>query len=378
MSEAIIYQELYDEKPFIGLLEELSQIADARQLVADRYLNEGYITGDDLDNNGFINTSLDPYVDNSTYFGSYSDEGVIKATLREIKTDDPKDLPVIKSFNLENNLLLQGKDPSTIVEISAVAKVNGGGLIEQSQKIVELYAAALRYSIESGQTTWVMGTDHRLTRRLGMLFGRDTFEKLGESQEYMGSVTDPIMLDLHKASQTIVNGSLQPEIEKLFKEHLQGINPDNVDKKILPILQEGGLIRETVDVKEVKSNRRLKPETLAKVGLFAYCAARAIPVGMLSKYGVNNYVFFGLDVITIPPYVNGTSKMLRAKNARDSFIGGATAISAFSAPYLYVGIAGSEMSIEPALASVAYLGLFGALAVRNYRKKSRSRQDTEQ
>lgn len=359
---------------YIGVITDADDIFQARFLTAERYLGEGYITEDDLDENGLMSEDVDPYVASSTYLGSFDEDGHIKATLRQISQDDIAELPTVKEFGLQENELLSSFDPRDVVEISGVSKVNGGGLIEQSKKIIEVYGAAMRHSVESGHKAWVMGTDSRLTKRLGVLFGSENFTRLGEQKEYLGSATDPILLDINDAIKTIIEDEeFSPAMREVFISHLKDINPENVDETIRPLLEKEGLLQGSESEKpRTLRERILRPEVIAKGGLVAYALARAMPVGALEQYGVNKWIFLGLDLVTIPPYVNGTSKMLRAKTTKDTVAGGAMAVGAFSAPYAYIGMAGAEMPMEPAVATIGYTGLFGILAVRSYIKAKRN------
>ncbi len=105
----------------------------------------------------------------------------------------------------------------------------------------------------------------------------------------------------------------------------------------------------------------------------------AVVWGALDQYGVNPWIFLALDVATVPPYVWGIEKMIRAFRGVDPmkmvYTGGVVALAAFVAPYTYMFSAGHAAMpmVTKVLIVIIIVALFGAGPIREVVKKRQNR-----
>lgn len=105
------------------------------------------------------------------------------------------------------------------------------------------------------------------------------------------------------------------------------------------------------------------------VGIILFSAARALLAWpALGRYGVNPWLFLGLDLLTAPPYGISqavTVKILRdpTRPPRDAFVWGTVVVAMFFAPYAYIFLVSGEMPALAYAGLLAWIVLFGFLAV---------------
>lgn len=350
------------------LMGEKSDIDSARRTVADTYLRYGYINPEDINDSGFICETLDPHVDDSVYFG-FGKSGVLAATSRLIEKNSLVEFPAIKDFGIDLKALEDLElDPQKFAEISALAKAKGVG---KKEDIMHVYAQMMRYSLETGHKYWLMSADVDLARKLKKVFGKKSFTELGQPRHYMGSETVPMAMDIHSSLQLYNKYFIPKWLKEIFTENLKDLNTIHLSQNEKNILEKHGVIEDS-EYKDA-SHKLLTPERLAMGGLVAYSLLRAAPVSTLSEYGVNAAIFLGLDLATIPPYVMGTSKLIKGKNVKDTILGASVAIGSFSAPYAYLAIEGQEMPVFPKVIIASYMSVAGLLAARRVKKAANGR-----
>ena len=105
------------------------------------------------------------------------------------------------------------------------------------------------------------------------------------------------------------------------------------------------------------------------VGIILFSATRALLAWpALGRYGVNPWLFLGLDLLTAPPYGISqavTVKILRdpTRPPRDAFGWGTVVVAMFLAPYAYIFLVSGEMPVLAYAGLLAWIVLFGSLAV---------------
>lgn len=111
------------------------------------------------------------------------------------------------------------------------------------------------------------------------------------------------------------------------------------------------------------------------VGIFLFSAARAlIAWPTLGRYGVDPVAFLVLDVVTAFPYGVGqavTVKILRSEDrgVRDALPWGVMVAAMFLAPYVYIVAASGSMPLLAYLGVLAWMLVFGVLAVLRMRRQ---------
>lgn len=319
----------------------------ARRLHAEVYLQEGYVSTEDVTAEGVLAETVDPYVERSEYF--WAEAGGREVTARQITagSEGLLSFPTLEKFSCDPDVLKQvaGVENLTdigkgeVVEISGLAASDGvpsdnGNL----GPVIDVYVKMLRHSVEEGHKLWVMGTDRRLTRKLTGLLGNDLIHRLGERREFMGSPTDPMVLN----PQTVVKEFLTSEdparepYKEVIAKSFNGIDVTTVDPEMRQVLEDAGV--ETVESSKFKAMwEKRKPEAIAFASLVGYTALRAAPVGQIDQFHGDPWIFFGIDAGTALPYTAGMSWMLRAKNSvMRKFTGAAVASTSFAAPYAYL------------------------------------------
>jgi hypothetical protein len=113
------------------------------------------------------------------------------------------------------------------------------------------------------------------------------------------------------------------------------------------------------------------------VGVFAFSIARALVAWpTLSQYGVNPWVFLGIDVLTAFPYALGQVKVVNGFRFRKYGAVQAWALVVavtFLAPYIYIVVAGEERI--PTLVYIVITALaatFGSASVLRMRNQYRA------
>lgn len=235
--EANIFLEpaiLSDVQPHSGKLAS-PYIDQCRRLVADRYIERGYVDEGMIDENGFLDTSIDPYVDRSEYFWKTDDEGHVIATLRVIHPHhfSPEgSLPIEQSFELYDIQSLQLKDvlqsdPTRVGEISALAK----DAKVDTFAALDMYREIWQYAKRTDMKLCAISADAGLYKMLKSAFG-DAIVQAGDSTEMMGSLTTPCFLYPSECAQAMVD---------IYRSTLeeQGLEKAEEYKGLILYLREG-------------------------------------------------------------------------------------------------------------------------------------------
>lgn len=113
------------------------------------------------------------------------------------------------------------------------------------------------------------------------------------------------------------------------------------------------------------------------IGIIGFSVARAlIAWPTLGRYGVSPWWFLLLDIVTAPPYGIGqavTVKILRQpdRDPRDAVPWALVVAVMFFAPYAYIFVASGSMPFYAYGLVIAWMAVFGVLAVARMRKQVR-------
>ena len=185
-------------------------IMRARQLSAERYVTQGKIKPEELDENGIIRD--DPYSDKSIYFGVYENNDML-ATTRIIWSPDSKvsDLRMpIEELDEKSQAFLLAQEPGTVAEISSLAKVKGVSNVATLKLLRELFMFADENAIEQ----MVCGLEPKLLPLYNKLFGGALVPLSDTSIEYPDFKGEqaPFTIDLY--------GSYKDQREEMKKRSI--------------------------------------------------------------------------------------------------------------------------------------------------------------
>ncbi|MEM7141114.1 MAG: hypothetical protein AAF548_08775 [Actinomycetota bacterium] len=162
-----------------------------RRLHAECYLATGYVTDDDLSEDGYIDDDWIPYSD---YYAAYDEleDNEIVGTCRIIRPsvrgfpafeDTSPDLAALDTF--------AGLDPNRCIEISALATPRLG--MQNMAISAVLYGAVWQRAILEDRAYMLAVMDNRLLRIMRRWF-EFPFEAIGPELDYMGSMCTPVSM----------------------------------------------------------------------------------------------------------------------------------------------------------------------------------------
>lgn len=341
---------------------------EAGRLHARVYLKEdnGYVTPEDIDERGLLTEEADPYTSASTYF--YASDEEISVVARQISVPSKQGsrqerkqikeqgigyLPTLKEFSCDTDVItatagveqLSDLKDSEVVEISGLASEGDG----THWSVVRVYSEMMRTSMEEGHKLWVMSTDSRLTPMLDFIL-LDNLKEMGESKEYMGSVSDPRCMNptevlrsyLNLSEDELKDNDFIAKTRDIFFGSLEGMNVDRLPDDIVE-----GLIEAGVNIEKSGKLRGMfkkhKASIVAGSILTAYAGARAIPLAGIDEFSGSPAIFAAIDIGTVPPYTAGLEALYSRKSRLARKIGGGVLASAsFIAPYAYLYAEGEE------------------------------------
>jgi hypothetical protein len=171
-------------------------IEKAQQLHASVYLSRGFINPEDINEDGRIHHGADVHQAHSYYFvvALEGKKGTqIIATIRQIEATTQKGMasfPILEKVVVHEwvEKELKGVSPSTVVEISGLAKRRGAS----SAAVLLLYREMWYRSLRDGHSLWLMACDTRLYERLVVLFEGAIFQ-IGDLAKYQGGDVIPAL-----------------------------------------------------------------------------------------------------------------------------------------------------------------------------------------
>lgn len=180
----------------VRVLRDADELRQGRLLQSQRYAAAGFIPA--IPAGGVID---DPWVRHSTYFGaSLAPSRDIVGVSRLIPCTVADSLPAFTELQLfpDQRRRIADLDPHRLSEVSALAVSSElpGGLGSQVSKA--LYRAMVQVAVVHWRHDyWYAALDSRVLRVLVRTQGF-MFEPIGPEQDYLGSPTVPVELDLVK------------------------------------------------------------------------------------------------------------------------------------------------------------------------------------
>jgi hypothetical protein len=356
----------------------------AQEISTEVYLREGFIKEIDLDEDGVYR---DEYSGRSVYAVALNNKR--ESTMRYINADKKvgiMSLPTAKRFSIDPRTLaktakkrkISDLKPSEIIEISALA-----ALPETDENLREQFAARgnatkliqaqfLRESLDNDYKVWIMNTHEIYVRYLRSLVGNDQVHVLGETKEYMESPTVPVAINPQEAVKHILSDTTKggQENKQYLTDALNGVSDRYLPKDLKKILEEEGVEIDKSTVREKILQR--KGKILGQVGLYAWAAAKGVGFSYSPGFHGSGFVYWALDVVTVPPYVYGLAEVVSPRSSKAQVIGAAVAAISFIGPYGYIAAEGGgdfPWYIDAGLgALVGYATLGQVRAIRKDRK----------
>ncbi len=397
-------------EPVCFATDDPELIHRARQMTAAHYLKRGYVTQEEITDDGVISPEADPYVDHSTYYVLMqpgTDE--IIATSRKIHFDPDKGEKSFPLFDHKDEL-----DPGYIkqldeiglentVEISALIKnpdLDRDGLATL-YLYRKLFQDAWSTDTKQKEEAFIMACSPTLYEKFTLFFN-GSMHKMGPDLDYPGQKAIPTVFFTRDGSVELIDKAAEPgnenaDVHKMVVDlMLKGADPNTLDASLMKALKRNGLSDTLDNLLDQKENATLleklkgrKPELLFGLGLLAYTAGRTIVVGeTISPHSAVDWrVFLGLEVATTPQYVYGMGDLARSalnpdRYSRSQRIRAAMfAGSALLAPYAYIGAESHDMPAQSweGFGAIATVGLFSVLAkVRNNFRNRRQDEAKEQ
>lgn len=196
--------ELPDEPPYGAkvIVEDGELLKKAKNLHTSIYVQKGFVSVDEIDQDGKISLKSDPHQNHSDYFAIVDKtSGNVLATARQIKAiGGHHDLPIMDKAKLRrrHKKKLSKKPHEKMIEISGLAKDTGVA----SAAVIELYKAMWLHSEKQGHNYWLMACDVKLYPKLRVLFGR-SIHRIGRRTKYKGGDVIPCVLDLTSARKVL-------------------------------------------------------------------------------------------------------------------------------------------------------------------------------
>jgi len=356
----------------------------AQKISTEVYLKEGFITEDELDEDGIYR---DEYSSRSVYAVALNNKR--ESTMRYINADKKAgimSLPTAKYFSIDPRILAQTAKkrtisdlkPSEIIEISALA-----ALPESDENLREQFAARgnatkliqaqfLRESLDNNYKVWIMNTHEIYVRYLRSLVGSEQVHVLGETRDYMESPTVPVAINPQEAVKHILSDTTKggQENRQYLIDALNGVSDRYLPKDLKKLLEQEDVEIDKTTVREKILQR--KGKILGQVGLYAWAAAKGVGFSYSPGFHGSGFVYWALDVVSVPPYIYGLAEVVSPRSSKAQVIGAAVAAIAFIGPYGYIAAEGGgdfPWYIDAGFgALVGYTALGQVRAIRKDRK----------
>ncbi len=389
-NESLGLEQSVEFRPRCFSTDDPSVIEEARRLTARVYLQQGFISLDQINERQTIIDDADPYIPHSEYYVLMDENwNEIVATSRKIKFDEAsgqKSFPLLDHEDSLDPVLFRKIEEvglDKVIEISALAKDKNLDSDDLATLTIykELFQNALRNSKD--EKLFIMACNPALFRNFKQLFN-GAMQQVGPALDYPGQIAIPAMFDLHDGPISVIemsNDENDPKADsyKFIVEFMfKGLAKSEVDPDIVNALDSNGHENLLIDdlnsddqmqdsINEGKKNfwKRRRPELISGLGLIAYTAARTAAVAKgLSPYSAVDWkVFLGIELATTPPYVWGVGDLIRSLKSPDDYskkqkvVAAAMAGSTLLAPYAYIAAEGAGMPEQ------AWIGFFSVAAL---------------
>lgn len=377
-------------------------IQEARRLVADRYLQLGFIQATDIDENGVMTAEADPYAKDATYYVLTDPETHnIVATSRTIHYSAEKG---DKSFPLwDHKDELDPESVKRIEEIGLERLVEIASLVRNPaykpdrQITMQLYRKMIQDFWAEGPDkvgAFFMACKPSLFRNFKIMFD-GSVGQIGPQLDYPGEPVIPAMFEMQKGTLNLIHASNLPLYKnrhnwvhgKVVSFMMDGLKHDAISPDIVDALYANGfqdVFKDTAQANQQEKTglrqalEKRKPEIIGGTALLAYTAARTVAVAKAIDPGthVSWEAFLAIEAGTTAPYVYGIGDLVRSiskpedysksQRVRAALLAGGS----FIAPYAYLAAEGQGMS-DSAWAGMAAFVLYGVAEVRKKVKKAK-------
>ncbi len=215
----------------------------ARKLHTSVYLARGYLTQNDLDAQGNVLVTADPYLHRSLYFSARpQDENNSKikayAAARFILAAEDTGF---NSFQTIEHISIYPKELKALNRYDPLRCVEVSGLVKHRNTstfvVMVLYRAMWQYSIKNHHQAWIMSCDKKLFEKLQFLFG-DALHRIGDDAYFKGHVVVPLVLDIERSLPVLLAQAkhrnpavrhLKKKLAKFFVSNLTLIHLDTTN-----------------------------------------------------------------------------------------------------------------------------------------------------
>ncbi len=318
---------------------------NAQEIHTRVYLENGYITEDDIDENGLYS---DEYTERSEHI--VVNIGNKHTAMRLISADKKHggilSLPTAQHFSIDSDLLLatakatrlsdiKAREVVEVSGLSAIQSTEGASHAEAFDATRQAYATALRISLDQGHKLWLMNIDEKFKHHLDTILGKGLVTQLGEAGQYMGPPTIPAALN----PQEVVLSILTDETSR-FKDMnreditktLEGVNEKYLSRKLIKQLHAHDIGTEKESLASKAWNNKL---AVIYAGIIGYSALRFVPVGFVDQFNGSVSAFAAIDIGTAVTQVASMDMMFKGKNRTIRTLGALGATASFVAPYAY-------------------------------------------
>jgi len=343
-------------------------IEEAQRVHTVRYLEEGYIVPEQLNEDGL-------FVDDGTSRADYIlvKLGDKETALRMIHTDKKHggllSLPTLRHFEIDTDILKEVAHVSRLSDIKASSVVEPSGLASISlgdgatkrevfDASRQVYATGLRRSLDQGHTIWVMNIDEDKKKGFDVLLGKGAMVQIGEEAEYMGPSTIPVALNPQDVVKSILlDKGRFGEINRAdISNTLNGVSEKYLTGDIIKLLHENNIETKRNSVaSKLWRNKKLGFYSL----IVGYSAARFLPVGAVEQFHGSVAAYAAIDVGTAFTQIGSMELFLKGKNRAVRAMGILGTAASFAAPYGYFYLNGDEY---PAYVNVV-AGGFAAIGI---------------
>lgn len=398
-------EKLENDKYECSATQDPEMIYSARKLVADRYLNLGFVTSEDIVD-GVMSAEADPYAAHSTYYVVTDPKnGEIVATSRRIHYDPSsgeKSFPLLDHKDQIDESYLERIDALGIencVEISSL--VRNPAYRPDNQVTLQLYREMFQDAWASGsegEKVFLMACKPKLFTRFKQLFD-GSMQRIGPDIDYPGEKVVPAMFELLDGSVDLIRKSKgvyphRPIHRAVIRFMFEGADGSNYDRSILAALEYSNFdditqkINGAPSIPEQSMSEKIshrKPEIIAAASLLGYTALRTYGVaeGVSPHTDVDWRIFLGIEALTTPSYVLGMGDMIRSAIKPELYTrmqrlkAAGLGIGSLIAPYAYVVAEGNNMPASAWTGVGAFAAVAGASIVNQTRSERKKMKNIE-
>jgi hypothetical protein len=229
-------------------------IEQARKLTAAEYLRRGFITPEEVGEDGIMTAEADPDAHHSTYYVAVtSDRQQVVATVRTIGYDaslGKNSFPLLRHHEAELDAQFVEKigahDHKNVTEVSAL--VRDRALDTSGTAAMKLYKKLfldIWSKDKDGNSLLIMACNPELYKNFSLLFDGE-MKKIGPDLDYPGQVAVPAMFSNREGAMGVIRISKDPKnpynevYRNVVNYFLSGSRAEDLHPDILNALGENG------------------------------------------------------------------------------------------------------------------------------------------